>query len=101
MSPGSNIIVLLFSRIKSHNPLRQIHHTLSQLPRSHHLNTRPEAEHGSSGTPECFEGEGQGYPAFGIGWVGFLDQGLDSFAKYLGEDGNKVGGYTRGYRVLG
>src|SRR5438270_8661684 len=90
-----------FFCIKRYNSLSKFHNTLSQLHRFQYLDIRPEAEHGSSGAFECFEREGEGYPAFGIGWVGLLDQGLDSFAKYLGENGNKVGGYTGGYRVLG
>src|SRR6266567_959447 len=90
-----------FSLIKRHNPRRKFRHTLSQLLWFQYLDIRPEAEHGSSGAFECLEGEGQEYPAFGIGWVGLLDQGLNSLAQYLGEDGNKVGGYTHGYRVLG
>src|SRR6059058_5963994 len=89
-----------FFCIKRYNPLRKFHNTLSQLHRFQYLDIRSEAEHGSSGAFECFEGEGQSYPAFGIGWVGLLDQGLNFFAQYLGEDGNKVGGYTRGYGVL-
>ena len=66
-----------------------------------YLDIRSEAEHGGAGAFECLEGEGQGYPACGIGRIGLLEQGMNAFAEDLGKDGNELRCYTHGYRILG